>query len=111
MWLYILIFMAGGFMTLLVTIAEASGHHYISEIAALFPTITFISYIFLGTLTDNLSVSRHAQFVLLGTLIAWVPYMITIWLFAPKIGTEKALCLGLVVFTILSFIFTKIFSH
>lgn len=107
----IFVFIVGGLTSVLVTYAETSGYHFLSEFAALFPTITIVSYLFLGQLVNDAAVSRHASFVLMGTLIAWVPYMLIIWYFAPKCGTTKALILGLSIFTLLSFLFIRFFHQ
>lgn len=108
---YILVFIVGGLMTLLVTYAELSGYHFLSHFAAIFPTLTIVSYIFLGRFANTDAVSKHAYFVLLGTLVAWVPYMLIIWYFTPKIGTTKALVLGISAFILLSVTFIKIFHQ
>jgi len=108
---YVLVFIVGGLMSLLVTYAETSGYHFLSEFAAMFPTITIVSYIFLGSLANDNAVSRHAYFVLLGTIVAWIPYMLTIWYLAPKIGTSKALLIGISLFSLLALIFIKGFSQ
>jgi uncharacterized membrane protein (GlpM family) len=108
---YILVFIAGGLVSLLVTYAEVSGYHFLSEFAALFPTVTIVSYIFLGRLVNDNAVSRHAFFVLTGTLCAWLPYMFIIYYCAPRIGTTKALILGLSAFVVLAFVSIKLLFH
>lgn len=107
---YLFAFLVGGTLTVLITYFEASGFPLVSRLAALFPIFTWLSYIFIGKLAGGNSISQHALFVLLGTLFAWVPYMFIIYYFAPKIGSEKTIILGLAVFVILALIFIKIYK-
>lgn len=108
---YIFAFLVGGLITLLITYLEANGSPKLSELAALFPIFTWVSYLFIGKLAGASQVSRHSLFVLLGTLFAWVPYMLIIYYFAPRIGATKAIILGLAVFLILAGIFIKIYGR
>lgn len=106
---YILAFIAGGFITAFIVYAEAAGWPLLSRIAALMPVFTWISYLFIGKLGGAQSVSRHALFVLLGTLIAWVPYMFIIYYFAPRIGVPKAIAFAIVVFIVLAATFIRLY--
>ena len=108
---YIAIFLVGGLTSLSVTFAEVCGYHCLSGLAIVFPTMTVVSYLFLGHITDGVTVSRHALFVVLTTLVAWIPYMLALWYFAPKIGTPKAMGIGLSLFAILTLIFMSFFNH
>jgi len=107
---YIFAFLVGGSITAAITYFEASGYPLVSRLAALFPIFTWLSYIFIGNIAGNKEVSQHALFVLLGTIVAWIPYMLTIYYFAPKIGAMKAVLLGLVVFIILAVLFIKFYK-
>lgn len=108
---YIFAFLAGGSITALIIYFEASGFTLLSRLAALFPIFTWLSYLFIGKLTGGEEVSRHALFVLLGTIFAWVPYMLTIYFFAPKIGSVKAIFLALFIFIVLAIIFTEVYTR
>lgn len=107
---YIFAFFAGGIITLAITYFELSGFPTLSRLAALFPVFTWLSYLFIGRLSGPEAVSRHAMFVLLGTLIAWVPYMFVIYFFAPKIGSTKAIVFGMAVFVVLAWLFVKFYK-
>src|SRR3989344_3216685 len=107
---YIFAFLAGGFITVLIVYFEAGGFPILSRLAALFPVFTWLSYLFIGKLAGSEAVSRHALFVLLGTIVAWLPYMFVIYYFAPKIGTMKAVLTGLLVFIFLATIFIKFYK-
>jgi len=74
--------------------------------AALFPVFTWASYLFIGVLGNAKYVADHTLFVLLGTLCAWVPYMIFIYLFAERWGAVKALIGAIVLFLILASFFS-----
>jgi len=106
---YLFAFLVGGTITVAITYFETSGYPLISRLAALFPIFTWLSYLFIGKLSGSKAVSQHALFVLLGTIVAWLPYMFVIYYFAPKIGSVKAVLLGLLVFIILAVLFTKLY--
>lgn len=107
---YLFAFVAGGTFTVLVTMLELSGFHTVSGVAALFPVVTWISYLFIGHLDGALAVSRHAQFVMIGTLVAWMPYMFIIYYFAPRIGVLRAIGFGIIVFLLLAFTFAGVYN-
>ena len=101
----IIYFLTGGIFTTLIVLLEQSGSRVFSGLAALMPIFTLVSYIFIGPTRGDLAVSQHAQFVLWGTIIAWIPYMLVIIYLSPKIGTDKALLSALSVFIILALLF------
>ena len=107
---YIFAFIVGGVVTVLITYFEAAGFPTLSRLAALFPIFTWLSYLFIGKFQGSKEVSQHSLFVLLGTIFAWLPYMLVIYLLAPKIGSTKAIIAGLVVFVILALIFIQIYK-
>ncbi|OGI15567.1 MAG: hypothetical protein A2Z52_02430, partial [Candidatus Moranbacteria bacterium RBG_19FT_COMBO_42_6] len=90
---YIFAFLIGGTITVAITYFEASGWPTLSRLAALFPVFTWLSYLFIGKLAGPESVSKHALFVLLGTIVAWLPYMLVIYYFSPKIGSMPSIFL------------------
>lgn len=106
---YVLVFFIGGGITVLITYLETGGYPLLSRLAALFPIFTWLSYLFIGKLSGAKAVSEHALFVLFGTIVAWLPYMFVIYYFSPKIGSGKAVALGLVVFVILAVVFIKFY--
>lgn len=107
---YIFAFFIGGVVTTAITYFEASGSPLVSRLVALFPVFTWLSYLFIGKLSGAEAVSRHALFVLLGTIVAWLPYMFMIYYFAPKIGSAKAVILGIGIFLILALVFIKLYK-
>lgn len=108
--IYIFSFILGGLITTAIVYLELSGFPLLSRLATLFPIFTWLSYLFLGKLAGGQEVSRHSLFVLLGTLVAWVPYMLIIHFLAPKIGSLKAIILAIIVFLILAFIFIRFYK-
>lgn len=103
---YLLYFITGGVVTTAIVALEESGHRTLSGVAALVPVFTLVSYFFIGASKNGRAVSEHSQYVLWGTLVAWIPYMIVISLVAPRWGTNKAILAGLITFFVLAFIFT-----
>ncbi|MHB8871343.1 MAG: hypothetical protein ACYC5G_02700 [Candidatus Doudnabacteria bacterium] len=107
---YIFAFLVGGAITVAITYFEISGFPLLSRLAALFPIFTWLSYLFIGRLDNGQAVSQHALFVLLGTIVAWLPYMFVIYYFAPKIGSNNAVLAGLILFIILALVFIKLYK-
>lgn len=108
--MYFFSFLAGGLITFAITYFEAAGFPLLSRLAALFPVFTWLSYIFIGEFAGGEEVARHSLFVLLGTIFAWMPYMLTIYFLAPRFGAVKAVAAGIVVFTVCATIFIKFYK-
>jgi len=104
----IIYFITGGLLTTLIVVLEQSGFHLLSGLAALIPVFTLVSYVFIGQTQGGLAVSQHAQFVLWGTIISWIPYMVVVAYLSPKIGPTKAIIVGMITFFVLATIFTVI---
>lgn len=98
-------FIVGGLVTALIVGLEESGLRTWSGLAALVPVFTVVSYFFIGAIKDSHTVSQHSKFVLYGTLVSWVPYMLVIAYTAPRLGTTRAIGLGLSVFLLLALLF------
>ncbi len=109
MGVYILAFIVGGLVTVAITYFEASGFPLLSRLAALFPIFTWLSYLFIGKIGGDKAVAEHSLFVLLGTLVAWVPYMLAIYFLAPRIGSVKAILVSVGIFLVMAFIFIKVY--
>jgi uncharacterized membrane protein (GlpM family) len=103
-------FFTGGIVTVLIVLLEKSGYRLLSGIAALMPVFTLVSYIFIGESQGGVAVSKHSMFVLVGTLVTWVPYMLVISYLSPKIGAYKAIGAGMGVFAILALVFVFMVS-
>jgi len=101
-------FFTGGIVTVLIVWLEQSGYRLLSGLAALMPVFTLVSYIFIGETEGGTAVAKHSMFVLVGTLVSWVPYMLVISFLAPKIGPYKAIAAGMAVFFVLAATFVFI---
>lgn len=102
---FLMSFVIGGTVTALIVGLEESGMRLWSGFAALVPVFTVVSYLFIGAAKDSMAVSQHSRFVLVGTLVSWVPYMAVVAFTAPKLGASRSIGLGLVVFTILAAVY------
>jgi len=105
---FLLYFVTGGIFTVIIVGLEESGLRLWSGLATLIPVFTLVSYFFIGNASGGLAVSQHSKFVLIGTLVSWVPYMLTIAILAPKIGSNRAIAWGLAAFFILALGFLAI---
>jgi uncharacterized membrane protein (GlpM family) len=95
-------FITGGVVTTLIVMLEESGLRIWSGLATLMPVFTLISYFFIGHARGGTALGQHAWFVLVGTLVAWVPYMVTVALLSPHMSSNKAIGIGLGIFFFLA---------
>lgn len=107
----IIYFITGGVVTTLIVALEASGQRTLSGLATLVPVFTLVAYFFIGQTEGGKAVGQHAKFVLVGTLISWVPYMLVVAYFSPKIGPNKAILAGLVVFFVLALTYIAVVNR
>jgi len=98
-------FFTGGLVTTLIVVLEEKGQTTLSGFATLIPVFTLVAYFFIGQTQGGKAVGQHAKFVLAGTLISWVPYMLVVAYLAPKLGPNKAIIAGLSVFFVLALIY------
>ncbi len=98
-------FIIGGLVTTIIVWFEESNMRLLSGLATLMPVFTLIAYIFIGESRGGRAVSEHASLVLVGTLIAWVPYMLAIILLAPRIGSSRAIAIAFAIFFALALAF------
>ena len=101
----IIYFVTGGLVTTIIVVLEQSGRRTLSELATLIPVFTLVAYFFIGQTKGGQAVGQHARFVLVGTLISWVPYMLVVAYLAPKVGSNKAILAGLAVFFVLALVY------
>lgn len=104
----VIYFLTGGIVTTLIVVLEESSLRLWSGLAALVPIFTLVSYIFIGNSKGDLAVSEHAKFVLVGTLLSWIPYMLTVIYLSPIIGSSKSIAAGIAVFLICVSVFLYI---
>jgi len=104
----IIYFITGGLFTTIIVVLEKTGQKTLSALATLIPVFTLVAYFFIGQTEGGKAVGHHARFVLVGTLISWVPYMLVVAYFAPKIGPNKAILAGLIVFFVLALIYIAV---
>lgn len=104
-------FLAGGIITTLIVLLEGSGLRFLSGLATMMPVFTLIAYFFIGSSRGGAALSQHAKLVLSGTLVAWVPYMLTVIFLAPHTSTYKTIGTGLLVFFVLAIIFLLTAQH
>ena len=103
---YLLYFLTGGIISTVIVTLEESGMPLLSRLAALFPVFTWVAYLFIGQFGTGQQVADHAKFVLVGTIVSWIPYMFSIIYFAPRIGVYKALVISLLLFVVVALIFS-----
>ena len=95
-------FVTGGTFTTIIVALEESGRRTLSGLATLIPVFTLVAYVFIGESSGGQAVGQHAKWVLAGTLVSWVPYMLAVAYLAPKIGPQKAIASGMGVFFVLA---------
>lgn len=99
---YLIYFLVGGAFTAIIVALEENGSRLLSGFATLVPVFTLVAYIFIGQSKGGSAVGQHAWFVLIGTLVSWVPYMVLVAYLAPRIGPKFAIGAGLLGFFILA---------
>lgn len=99
---FIAYFITGGLFTAVIIALEESGYRILSGFATLIPVFTLIAYFFIGQTQGGEAVGQHAKFVLVGTLLSWVPYMIVVAYLSPVLGPRRAIFLGLFTFFVLA---------
>jgi uncharacterized membrane protein (GlpM family) len=107
----ILYFITGGLFTAIIVTLEEIGQRTLSGLATLVPVFTLIAYLFIGQTAGANAVSQHAKWVLTGTLVSWVPYMLAIVYLAPKVGAHKAILASLAIFFILALAYIAIVNR
>lgn len=108
---YLVYFLTGGIFTVLIVALEENGSRLLSGFATLMPIFTLVAYIFIGESRGGTAVGQHAWFVLVGTLISWVPYMILVATLAPRYGSKIAIIAGMAGFFILAGIYLAFVYH
>jgi uncharacterized membrane protein (GlpM family) len=104
----ILYFITGGLFTAIIVTLAQNGQRTMSGLATLVPVFTLVAYVFIGQTAGANAVSQHAKWVLTGTLVSWVPYMLAIVYLAPKVGASKAIFASLAIFFILALAYVAV---
>ena len=104
-------FVTGGLFTTLIVAPEESGQRTLSGLATLMPVFTLVAYFFIGESAGGVAVGQHARWVLAGTLVSWVPYMLAVAWLAPKLGSQKAILAGLALFAVLALSYVVVTSR
>ena len=104
-------FIAGGVVTTAIVLLEESGSRLLSGFATLMPVFTLIAYFFIGQSSGGVALSKNAELVLVGTLVAWVPYMLALIWLAPHFGTYKTIGIALAIFFVLAILFLLLTQH
>ena len=107
----IVYFITGGLFTTIIVALEESGQRTLSGFATLIPVFTLVAYFFIGQTQGSGAVSQHAKWVLVGTLVSWVPYMLAVAYLSPKMGSHNAILVGLAVFFVLALIYITVTNH
>ncbi len=108
---YFVYFLTGGIFTVLIVALEENGSRILSGFATLMPVFTLVAYFFIGESRGGRAVGSHAWFVLVGTLVSWVPYMIIVAYLAPRVGSRLAIGAGLAGFFIFAVAYLAIVYH
>jgi len=108
---YLIYFLTGGVFTVLIVALEERGSRLLSGFATLIPVFTLIAYIFIGESRGGRAVGQHAWFVLVGTIVSWIPYMILVASLAPRLGPRYAIGAGLAGFFILAAVYLGLVHH
>jgi uncharacterized membrane protein (GlpM family) len=108
---YLVYFLTGGIFTVLIVALEEHGSRLLSGFATLMPVFTLVAYIFIGQTSGGKAVGQHAWFVLIGTIVSWVPYMILVAYLAPRIGSKYAIAAGMFGFFVLAAAYLLLVFH
>ncbi|MBU6323293.1 GlpM family protein [Patescibacteria group bacterium] len=104
-------FITGGVVTTAIVLLEESGLRLLSGLATLMPVFTLIAYFFVGESRGGIALSKHAELVLVGTLVAWVPYMLVVIYLAPRADTSKTIGIALAAFFAFALVFLLLTQH
>lgn len=99
---YALYFIMGGTIVSLVIWLARQGHTLLSGIALVFPSVTLVSMYFIGRAAGNNAVATTARSAIYSTFFVWIPYISTVAFLAPRLGVNRALVAGFLVFLVLA---------
>ncbi len=99
---YVLYFMMGGTIVSLVVWFAKQGHPLLSGVALVFPSVTLVSMYFVGRAAGSNAVSATAKAAIFSTFFVWIPYISTVAFLSPRLGVNRALVAGFMVFLVLA---------
>ncbi|MBI4344610.1 MAG: GlpM family protein [Euryarchaeota archaeon] len=97
---YLAYFLTGGLTVTLVVLMAEMGRPFLSGLVIVFPAVTVISFYFIGRAAGPESVVATAKSALYTSAVVWVPYILAVIYFAPRVGVTRALFLGIAVFLV-----------
>ena len=111
MYNFLIYFLVGGTVTTAIVMLEQSNILLLSGLATLMPVFTLIAYFFIGDTSGGTALSQHAKLVLVGTIVAWIPYMLVVIVLSPHLSTNKTIGIALATFFVLAIVFLLLTWH
>jgi len=106
----ILYFLAGGLTVSVSILLANSGNTMLSGLAMMFPSVTVVSYYFIGKSLGSEVATASIKSTIAGALIVWLPYMMVMLYLTPKMGLNKAMLFGILTFLIIGAVWITINS-
>lgn len=97
----VLYFIAGGMLVTAAVLFAEIGNPFLSGIALMFPSITAVSYYFIGKSVGSAGAATSIKSTIASAFIVWLPYMLTLSYLTPRMGVNKALVFSIAVFLII----------
>ncbi len=97
----LLYFLAGGLTVSAGVLLGNSANSALSGLALMFPSVTVVSYYFIGKSMGTEIATASIKSTIATALIAWLPYMLVLLYLTPKMGVNKAMFFGVLTFLII----------
>jgi len=97
----VLYFLAGGLTVSAGILLASSGNSLLSGIALMFPSVTAVSFYFIGKSVSPEVTTASIKSTIASAFIAWLPYMLVLLYLTPKMGLNKAMFFGISTFLII----------
>ena len=104
----VLYFLAGGLTVSGGVLLANSGNSMLSGLALMFPSVTAVSFYFIGKSTGSEIAAASIKSTIAGALIAWLPYMLVMLYLTPKMGLNKAMFFGIITYLIIGAVWISI---
>ena len=105
----VIYFVLGGTVTALTAYFASQGRGMLSAFITTLPLLTVFSFLLIYAEGGSKTVEEYARSLLIFTP-PWLCYVIIVLLEVNRIGIVKSLCLGVLLFVILSVLLQKIIS-